>query len=49
MSQIGKYKYLYEDQSIEVKAGMNQSSRKIKQMLYNMKSITKFNIQVLWS
>ena len=47
ISQMGKYRYLSGDQSIKVKAGMNQSCRKIKQMLYNMKTITKFNTQVL--
>ena len=44
---MGKYRYLSGDQIIEVKAGMSQSSRKTKQMLYNMKSITNFNTQVL--
>ena len=43
---MGKYKYLSEIQSIKVKAGMSQSYRKIKQMLYNMQAITKFNTQV---
>ena len=43
---MGKYKYLSGIQSIKVKDGMIQSYRKIKQMLYNIQAITKFNTQV---